>query len=215
MVVTKPLTEYFKLMDKNPQLFSQSQVYPIVTDKKIIKKFQRKNHCKIGVIYKSAYNMLVVDLIQGENGFFTYERVISTTNSNGVVIIPIINGKLVLLNQYRHAIRKFQISFPRGFGEVGLSSEQNAQKELLEEIGAVANKVTFIGNVTVDSGLTSNKCDVFVCDISSYNKDSQEEGIEQTILLSKEELQEKINENLIDDSFTLSAFMLYKSKIKT
>ena len=49
------------------------------------------------------------------------------------VCVPVFEGRFVLLRQYRHAIREFQYGFPRGFGEAGVSVEENVREEIQEE----------------------------------------------------------------------------------
>ncbi len=211
MLVTNCLDEYFSLMEQRPWLFNDLSAYPIVTDAQRIRDFEQKSGCKIGVLYKSAFNMLVVDLVQGENGPFTYERLVPVASERGVITIPVINGKLLLINQSRHPIRRKQLCFPRGFGENGIAPAKNAKKELFEEVGAVARECIPLGSITADSGLIGSLCDVFLCIADSYNEDSTEEGISSITLLDENELFEKISNGEIDDGFTLSAYTLFKA----
>lgn len=127
---------YFKLMKERPELFKNTGIIKIVTDKKKIEEYEKETGKKIGIAYRSKYNTLLVDLIEGEKGYYTYERVIPTSTGTGIVIVAEYEGKLVLLNQYRHALRKFQYAFVRGFGEDGIDAPDNVKKEIKEEINA-------------------------------------------------------------------------------
>ena len=70
---------------------------------------------KYGVVYRIAYNMMVVDLIcKGDKEFMAYERVLPN-GKNDVVILSKRNGKYTLLKQFRHAIMIKQYACPRGF----------------------------------------------------------------------------------------------------
>ena len=211
MIVTDCIKEYFSLMKKKPEFFVPSDVYPIVTDMPVIEAFQKESGKKIGVLYKSRFNTLVADLIKGENGYFIYERIIPTATGRGVVCVPVTDGKLLLLRQYRHSIRNIQLCFPRGFGEDGISSEENAKKELSEEIGSTVKSCVYLGSLTPDSGLIGAECDVFLCFLESYKKQSSEEGIKEILLLEETEIERKIKNREITDGFTLSAYMLYKT----
>lgn len=214
MIVTACIDEYFALMEEKPELFAPSSVYPIVTDREIIKRYEAESGKKIGVIYKSRFNTLVVDLIDGENGLFPYERVIPTASGRGVVCVPVLDGKLLLLNQYRHSIRSMQFCFPRGFGENGLSSAENAKKELREETGADALECIRLGEVSPDSGLIGTRCDVYLLPISDFDASLSTEGIREMKLCTLEELEKKIAAGEIDDGFSLSAFALYKAYLE-
>lgn len=211
MIVTNCLEEYFALMKSRPELFSQSDVFPIVTDTQIIEEYEKSTGKKIGVLYKSKYNMLVADLINANDKFFIYERIIPTATGRGVVCIPVFQGKLLLLNQYRHSIRKQQLCFPRGFGENNITSAENAKKELYEEIGAHINDIKYLGSFTADSGLIGSECDIFLCFIDSYNEISKEEGIEKIFLFDEKTFEDNIKSNNINDGFTLGAYALYKT----
>lgn len=213
MIVTDYHKEYFQLIKNRPELFADSEIYPIVTDVEIINCFEKETHLKIGVLYKSKYSMLVVDLIKGKDGYFTYERIIPTATGKAVVCIPVFENRFILMDQYRHSIRDRQICFPRGFGEDGISSEENAKKELFEEIDATTGKTEYIGSITADSGLIGTECDVYLCYIENMRL-KDEEGICDIICLDKDELEKKICNHEIKDGFTLSAYILYKS-VKT
>ena len=212
MIVTNCLEEYFLLMETRPELFTPSTAYPIVTDRKIIEDFESQSGKKIGVVYKSPFNTFLVDLIQGEEGLYTYDRVIPTAKNRAVVCVPLYEGKLLLIDQQRHPIRGGQLCFPRGFGEDDFLPMDNAKKELFEEVGATALDCQWLGAITPDSGLIGAECDVFLCTIDGYQQDKKEEGVKAIVLLSEEALTEKIKKREITDSFTLSAYTLYKTR---
>ncbi len=212
MTVTDRIEQYLSLAKERPALFTPSDIYPIVTDPTVIRDFEQRSGKQVGVIYRSPFNTLVVDLIAGENGYFTYERVIPTASGRGVVCVPVVDGKLLMLQQYRHAIRRSQLCFPRGYGENGISSQDNAKKELAEETGAVARECVYLGSVVADSGLIGAECDVYLCTLDTFREDSHEEGITKILLLDEAELESRIQSREIDDGFTLSAYMLYKTK---
>ena len=143
---------------------------------------------------------------------FSYDRLIGTSTGVPVVTIPVYDGKFILIKQYRHSIRSTQYAFPRGFGEDGLSAEENAVKELSEEVGATFAddaRIKVIGNITADSGITAGKIFVVYCEISSYEEKIGYEEIQKTILLSERELDDWVKRGQIDDGFTLSAYLLF------
>ncbi len=185
------------------ELFLQSDQISIIFDENTINTFVEKTNKKIGVLYKSDFHILIVDLVSDKNKkLYTYERLLPSVNSGAVVTLPIQNKKLVLLKQYRHAIRQSQYCFPRGFGEVGLSAQQNAEKELKEELHAHITKTQYLGNIIADSGILSTQTAVFVCEV----EDIQQQNAEKEL---KEELHAHITKtqylgNIIADSGILS-----------
>ena len=204
---------YIELTNKRPDLFIQSEDLLIITDPDTVNEYVADSGQRLGVVYKSQWNTMLVDLVKNKNGdLFSYDRLIGTSTGVPVVTIPVYDGKFVLIKQYRHAIRSIQYAFPRGFGEDGLSAEENAVKELSEEVGATFAddaRIKVIGSVTADSGITSGKVFVVYCEIISYEEKIGYEGIQKTILLSERELGEWIKRGRIDDGFTLAAYSLF------
>lgn len=209
---TKEWKRYLALMSERPKYFVPSDILQIITEPSQVNEYVARTGKKLGVMYESPYHLLVVDLVRNTSDSlpFAYERLLPAAIGQAVVTIPIYNDKFVLLKQYRHAIRAEQYAFPRGFGESNLSGEENAKKELLEEIGAQVSSVRHIGNICTDSGIMADHVGIYECTLNHIEKHSNYEGIEEVILLSGSELNNFINERKITDSFTLSAWMLYK-----
>ncbi len=203
--------KYKYLQVLKPKLFEKYENLEIIFDENIVNDFEKNNGVKIGVVYESKYNYLVVDLVKSLNKLFAYERIIPV-QEGAVVTIPYIEGKFILLKQYRHANRSIEYAFPRGFGEHNIVSKLNAVKELEEEVGTTPLKVVEVGRLTPDSGLSSNIVEVFLCEINNFEIDKHHEGIEDIILLTKDEIKTWISTGKITDSFTISAFFLYTIK---
>ena len=214
----RSLKKYYKLRKERPELFESKDNLPIEFNIKAITRFMRDTKRKIGVVYESPYRMLIVDLIRDEANrrYYAYERVVSL-QKGGVVIIPLHEGRIVLLNQFRHSLRDFQLSFPRGFGEIGISPEENAKKELCEELKLEAKNITdltYLGDVVADSGLCGDNVSVYTCNVSIPKREEEikHEGIIGTVEKTTEEFKQMIQNAEITDGFTLSAYSLYSCK---
>jgi ADP-ribose pyrophosphatase len=109
-------------------------------------------------------------------------------------------------------MRGYQLCFPRGYGEAGISSEENARKEIEEELGAKILKLERLGQVVADSGLNGNKVDVYYCEIGQPCLKEGYEGIRKLEYYTAEELAESIKVEGINDGFTLSALGLLKNR---
>ncbi len=209
--------DYMKLMKERPEEF---KIIPgglqIITNVKELNEFYQETGKQLGVLYKSPYHMLVVDLVKYEGGKpFAYERLLSTATQGACVALVSTHGdKYVLLKQYRHAMRDYQYAVPRGRGEIGLTADQNVTKELSEEIGASADKTVSIGTVVADSGVSGVSVTVYHCEVSDYKLDRQHEGIDEIVEVTEEELQELIRQGKINDGFTLAALSLYRAFAK-
>ena len=206
--------KYIQLMNERPYSFVDDGNIHIVKDEKIIKKYEREHNKVIGVVYESEYNIMVVDLVyEIEGEYYAYERILPAVEQGAVVILPFYNGKLVMLHQYRHALRQYQYAIPRGFAEKNVSSIDNVKKEICEELGADVISYEYCGKIAPDSGMTSRSVDVYSCEISNYETKSQHEGISRTIELSEDEMAQWILEGKITDGFTLAAYCLWCKRI--
>lgn len=203
------IDRYLQLTKERPKIFEGDFLY-IIKNPEELRQYQEEHGLTLGVVYQSPYHIMVVDLVKDSSGhIFPYERIIPTATQQGVVMIPQYQGKFVLLEQYRHAIREIQVCFPRGFGECDFDPQENARKELREELGADWLTLKFLGELTSDSGLTSGKTSVFVGEISSPSENLREEGIVTLHYLTESQLKQSIAENKIQDSFTLAALSLF------
>lgn len=192
----------------------ESVVYPLadVNDPEMAERLVRIEELynyHFGMVYESKYNRMVVDPVLSEDGeVFPYERVLPT-NDDGVVMVTMHKGNFVLLRQFRHAIRREQYAFPRGYADPGCSKEENVRRELQEELGAlIIGKPVALGRIAPDSGLTSGCVYVYLVEIDQYEEKNGYEGIEQVVSICDEEFDQWIAEGKIDDGYTLGAYLL-------
>lgn len=205
------LNKYFDLIKKRPYEFIDGEIQ-IIIDRNKLNQYEYENNCDLGLIYESPYHILIKDLVCSDNKIFVYERLLKRNPNNAVVIIPVYNGKFVLIKQFRHALRDFQICFPRGFGEQGISVIENAKNELSEELSCKILSCDVLGKIVADSGICGDKVSICFCDITEPNINSGYEGIKSIEILSLNEIVELVNKNIINDGFSLSALNLYMSK---
>ena len=75
-----------------------------------------------------------------------------------VCCIPILpNAKIALIRQYRYSVRKMMIELPAGKLDENEAPEDCAIRELEEEIGYKANKITFLTNIHPAIGFANEK----------------------------------------------------------
>lgn len=205
--------KYKQLVIDRPDDFKDNGNIHIVLDENIVRKFEVEHHKIIGVVYESKYHIMVVDLVyEVEGQYYAYERILPAVEKEAVAVIPFHNGNVVLLQQYRHALRGYQYAIPRGFAEKKLSISDNVKKEIKEELSADVFSCDFCGKIEPDSGLTGKTVYVYSCNISDYKTKKQYEGISDTVELSFEEMELWISKRRITDGFTLAAYSLLKSR---
>lgn len=207
--------EYMKLLLKKPELFRNSEEKEsirIITDPEEIKKIERDLGKEAGILFENEYIMLIRDVvISPDESKGTYIRIIPQEDKNAVVVLPVSAGKILLMRHYRHSLRESLWEIPRGFGEYGLTREQNAAKELREETGISDVEFVFLGKVCSDSGLSSASASVYLAKTASiyeFKKLDKIETIDEYRLVSQEELKKLACAGELKDGFTLSAIAL-------
>ena len=95
-----------------------------------------------------------------------------------VCIVPILpNGNLCLIRQYRYGPRAEFIEIPAGKLDVGEDPLVCAKRELEEEIGYIAGKLTFLTNIHPAIGFSNEKMWMYLAEdliLSKQNLDQDE-----------------------------------------
>ncbi len=209
--MSKAWERYMELQKERPECFENSGTITIEFDEEVVKAFEQKTGKTIGIVYESDFNIMVVDLVYDAAGnYFSYERMLPAVKRGAVVCVPKWNDRFVLLWQYRHALRDYQYAFPRGYASEGCSPEENAKKELMEELEAPVSTVEYLGGIVPDSGLAGGEVSVYLCEIENYALHQGYEGIENVRMVTAKELEDMIAKGQITDGFTLGAYAFLK-----
>lgn len=95
-----------------------------------------------------------------------------------VVVVAEHEGNLLLVHQWRHGADEMTLEFPGGVVEPNEDTEHAAHRELLEETGYRAEKMTFLGRVWSNPALFKNRFCVYLAenltDTGSQNLDDDE-----------------------------------------
>ncbi len=88
---------------------------------------------------KTVYSGKFITVAEEPIGKFVYERAIMRPS---VQVIPIVDGKILMIKEHRREENLSRWKFVAGFlDKPGLSAEETAQEELMEEAGLVAGKL--------------------------------------------------------------------------
>src|SRR5258706_15001143 len=108
----------------------------------------------------------------------TYIRFIGNVDSGpSAIVLPLYREQVLLVRRFRHATRSWHLEIPIGTGMKGLSGEENARRELAEEIGAAASRLVSIGELEDGAGLTGSPAELFYAEVESYGEVNKHEGI--------------------------------------
>ena len=168
------------------------------------------------ISFANKYLVVLEDPVRFPDGqTSTYLRLFSRpelTGEHGTVMLARWEGKYVLLRLFRHPTRSWELECPRGFGEPGCSPEDNARREVREELGVAAVRLERLGETCPNTGLLATRAHVFLAELSAApgagGTDRLAEAIGEYILVERDELLRLIAEGKIRDAFTLSAVLL-------
>lgn len=81
-----------------------------------------------------------------------------------VIVIPEKDEKFLMVKQWRHGEKKLSIEFPGGVIDEGEDPETAAKRELEEETGYKAGKLTKLGSYNPNPALFSNHTHVYLAE---------------------------------------------------
>lgn len=81
-----------------------------------------------------------------------------------VITIPEKDGYFLMVKQWRHGAKQLSVEFPGGVIDKGEDPETAARRELEEETGYKAGKLTKLGSVNPNPALFSNKVHVYLAE---------------------------------------------------
>ncbi len=224
------LRKYLTLMQEHPDWFrNKGEVgeIKIITDHKRILAEQRKIRAKlkkegkplcwidVGVLAEDQWFYILRDMVEFPDGKVGgYNRWIGRKSEEGggfnVVLMCMQNERVLMIRKYRHEERNWVWEFPRGFGEPGLSAEENALAELREEIGVSNAELKCLTKVKIGKGGTA----VFLVDIPKGQKITLEmgEGIAKYKWIKMSQLEQIVKKGQLSDWFSLWAYALARSR---
>ncbi len=100
------------------------------------------------------------------------------------------NGRVVLIEQYRHAVGRYIWEIPAGCREAQESIERCAERELLEETGIVAKKWNHLGSIVTIPSFCDERIDLFRARELSQSQTSHEP--DEVIRVQRFDLKEAI-----------------------
>ncbi|MDF0067218.1 NUDIX hydrolase [Staphylococcus pseudintermedius] len=157
-------------------------------------------------IYKGKIIEVVNHKVSLPNNETAYREVVK---HNGAVAICALtpDQQVILVKQYRKALEQELLEIPAGKLEPGEDRESAAMRELEEETGYKAKKLTLIGEVYGTPGFSNEKISVYFADNLVEGKvNLDEDEFVEKVLYSLDDVKKAVEARTIEDAKTFIAF---------
>ncbi len=158
---------------------------------------------------KTVYHGKIFDITDDEiilsDGFARHREIIR--HPGGVVIFALKeDGNVLLVKQYRYAVKSVQTELPAGRLEKGEDPLFAAKRELREETGYIAKNWKPLGYIFTTFGICDEKLYLFKATDLTFDKPDPDEGeILDYFELPLSEVQNLIKNGTINDAKTICA----------
>ncbi len=161
---------------------------------------------QVGIVLRDPWFYVLRDAVEFPDGSRrTHARSINRVG-DGVAVLPVLEGRIVLIRHFRHAVRRWMLEAPRGGIEPGQTEEETARQELLEEIGARATRLVRLGFLHGSANIYANGAHLYYAELASVGTPQLGEGIVAIEQLTPTQFERHLLDGEILDAFTVAAF---------
>jgi 8-oxo-dGTP pyrophosphatase MutT (NUDIX family) len=134
---------------------------------------------------------------------------------NTAIAVPrLSNGKTVLVREYRYPIGMETWGLPMGGVDEGEPPESAAERELTEETGLAAHRMSLIGEFYPVPGLSPQRAWVFVADVNASDasapSNTRDDDVKGWKAVDIDTAFHMVRRAQITDGFTLAALLLFQ-----
>ena len=153
-------------------------------------------------IYKAKIFSLWGGQVELDNGEVAVREYIR--HSGGVAIVPVVDGNIILIRQFRISIERELIELPAGRLELNEDPISCAARELEEEIGYRANKLIPIASYFASVGNSNERMYLFLAlDLVKTELRLEADERIREVVMSFDAVKEKLANQEFEDSKTI------------
>lgn len=144
-----------------------------------------------------------------------YER-LRSGGRPAVMIIPLLNDHTVLLTrEYAAGVERYELALPKGLSEEGETPEQAANRELMEEAGYGARKLTRLKTLTLAPGYLNHRMELVLAeDLFEQRLQGDEPEEIEVLPWSLHELDALFARDDVSEARTIAALLLVRDQLR-
>lgn len=159
-------------------------------------------------IYSGRVVALRIDRVMLPSGRKSIREVVE--HRGAVAAIPVKGDKIILIRQYRYPVDEVIYEIPAGTREKNETPDETMARELEEEIGYRAGRLTHLFTFYSTPGFTTEKISIYLAEELEpvERRPEHDENIE-VVEVEKEKIPEMIKNGEIRDGKTIAALCYY------
>lgn len=128
------------------------------------RQLQKPDILKVETVAQSRlFTVEAVDLAFSNGARRVYERM-RPSDREAVMIVPIVDDHLILIQEYAVGLECYELGFPKGLIDPGETPFEAANRELKEEAGFGAEQLESLGRLTMAPSYFSSKMNIVVAE---------------------------------------------------
>ncbi|MCR5066567.1 MAG: NUDIX hydrolase [Erysipelotrichaceae bacterium] len=166
------------------------------------------------VIYEGRVCRLTHDTVTFDDNTIGYRDVLHLNGAVGILAFRD-EDHIMLVQQYRHAVEQTILELPAGMLEKGEDPAEAAGRELQEETGYKAGKLTFLTSFFTSPGVVKETIYLYLAtDLTFVGQHLDSDEYLSVKTFSTEEIEQMIADNKLNDGKSVLAYLLWKERFK-
>ena len=158
------------------------------------------------------FEIQAVDLRFSNGELRTYERFKPSTRSAVMILAIDEQQNLLLTDEYAVGTERYELGFPKGLMELGETPQQSANRELQEEIGFKAERLTLLRTLISSPGYMNNPMHILLAELLSPSKlEGDEPEPLQLVRYPLADIDQLIEDPNFNEARNLAALFLLKN----
>lgn len=164
-------------------------------------------------VYEGKIVQVRVDRVQMHDGRTALREVVE--HSQAVAVVPVTeDGRIIMVRQFRLPVGRPLLELPAGSLDEGEDAATAAQRELQEETGQKAARLTRLGGIYVAPGYCTEYIHLYLAEGLSESKlDADDDEHVEVELYTLDDLLAKLETGEVEDAKSMSGLLAYARRL--